>query len=91
MLKHVSIRLLATALLLAVCAMGVHAAIHWHHDGDGEQHCLACQVGHTSLPHSAPPPALSSFHLVARCVPATELPLGLEPLSAPKASRAPPA
>jgi hypothetical protein len=48
--KRISARLLAVVLVLAVFALGVEAAGHWHNNPIDEQHCQVCHVGHVAFP-----------------------------------------
>jgi hypothetical protein len=41
------------ALILAVGALGLHAAIHWQGPSYDEQHCQICQIGHAAIPQPA--------------------------------------
>lgn len=39
----------AVVLVLAVFALGLHVAAHWH-GAYGDQICQACHAGHTAMP-----------------------------------------
>jgi hypothetical protein len=44
------LRLLTVPLILAVGALGLHAAVHWHGQSYDEQHY---QIGHAAIPQPA--------------------------------------
>lgn len=53
MTKRISLSLLAVVLILAVGALGVHTASHWHTNASPDQHCQACHIGHAAIPQPA--------------------------------------
>jgi hypothetical protein len=55
MAKRITRIFLATALVLAVGALGIHAAAHFHGNASDEQHCQICHVGHSAIPQPAIP------------------------------------
>jgi len=57
MAKRITRIFLAMALVLAVGALGVHAAVHFHGNPSDEQHCQICHVGHSAIPQPSIPVA----------------------------------
>jgi hypothetical protein len=53
MTRRIPLRVLAVALILAVGALGVHTASHWHTRASDDQHCQACHIGHAAIPQPA--------------------------------------
>jgi hypothetical protein len=42
--------LIAVVLIVAMCGLGLHAALHWQGDAYGDRVCQACHAGHTAMP-----------------------------------------
>lgn len=40
----------AVVLIVAMFALGLHVAAHWHGEAYGDQICQACHAGHTAMP-----------------------------------------
>lgn len=91
MLRRITLRLLAIALILTLCALSTHALAHWHAQAYDEQHCQICQVGHVAVPQAVAPAAIQAPVPVARFVPAEYFVLNLEPVRTPSNPRGPPA
>jgi len=91
MSKRVLMRVLSVALILAVGALAIHAASHFHADACGEQHCRVCQVGHVAIPQSAPHVVMQAPEPVARFTPAEEPVAVFDPVRNSSIPRAPPA
>jgi Flp pilus assembly protein CpaB len=53
MTRRITLRILALALILAVGALGVHTAAHWHTGAPDDQQCQACHIGHAAIPQPA--------------------------------------
>ena len=53
MTRRITLRVLALALILAVGALGVHTASHWHTHASNDQNCQVCHVGHAAIPQPA--------------------------------------
>jgi hypothetical protein len=66
MTKRITLRFLALALILAVGALGVHTAAHWHTGASNDQQCQACHIGHAAIPQPAAQGAELAPVLVAR-------------------------
>jgi hypothetical protein len=91
MLKRVSLRLLAVALILTISALTTHALAHWHAQAADEQHCQICQVGHVATPQATAPAAIEAPVPVARFVAAERFVPKLDPVETPSNPRGPPA
>jgi hypothetical protein len=90
--RRVANYLLAVALIVAVGAMGAHAAAHAHTSASDEQHCQACHIGqHVAIPQHAPPAAVRSLALIARLTPVRQFVLNSQPVCNLSGPRAPPA
>jgi hypothetical protein len=84
-----TIRLLAIVLALAVCVLGLHAALHWH--GPNYDNCQACHSGRVAIYQPAIDLAQQVPVLLARFAP-TETPrLHVDPVCTHRIPRAPPA
>jgi len=84
-----SIRLLAIVLTLAVCVLGLHAALHWH--GPNYDNCQACHSGRVAISQPATDLAPQTPVLVARFAPPDAPVLHVEPNCTHRIPRAPPA
>jgi len=82
-------RLLAVILVLAVGALGLHAALHWH--GPSYDNCQACHGGRVAISQPAVELAVDAPEPVARFAPSETPRLTLEPISTNRIPRAPPA
>jgi len=47
--RRTALVFVAVVLVLAVFALGLHVAAHWH-GAYGDQICQACHAGHTAMP-----------------------------------------
>lgn len=91
MAKRISRYLLAGVLVLAVFALGTHAAAHWHaHDYD-EQHCQICHVGHAAAPQPVVQASVQAPVPIARFAPSEHFAPDLEAVRTLSIPRAPPA
>jgi hypothetical protein len=91
MVKQISRRVLAVALILTLGALATHALAHWHAQASNEQHCQICQVGHAAPPQAAAPVAIQAPVPVARFVLAEHFVSKLDPVYTPSNPRGPPA
>ncbi len=91
MAKRITLRLLAVALILTVCALGTHAVAHWHGHAYDEQHCQVCHIGHAAIPQPAVQSAIQAPLPVARFALAEQSTPDLEPVRTLSIPRAPPA
>jgi hypothetical protein len=89
--KRIDLRWLTVALILAVGALGIHAAIHWQGPSYDEQHCQICQIGHAAIPQPAVETPVQAPVPVARFAPAEEPTPDLEAIETLSIPRAPPA
>jgi len=89
MLKQPCTRLLAVALVLAVGLLGLHAALHWH--GPNYDNCQACHTGRVAVSTPAASLTLGAPQPIARFAVSETPLLDLEPVSAYRIPRAPPA
>jgi len=80
----------AIVLILAMCGLGLHVALHWHGEAYGDQACQACHAGHTAMPQPVAQLAERPSGEVQRYV-AAEAPLiSLAPIRTHPIPRAPP-
>ena len=91
MVKRLTLRLLAVALILGVGAMGFHAIAHWHANAYDDQHCRICQVAHAAAPQPAVHAVAQAPAPLARFAPVDEPTPDLEAVSTLSIPRAPPA
>lgn len=91
MVKRISRRALAVALILTLGALTTHALAHWHAQASQEQQCQICQVGHVATPQAAAPVAVEVPVPVARFVAAEHFVPSLDPVYTPSNPRGPPA
>jgi hypothetical protein len=91
MAKRITLRLLAIALILTVCALGTHAVAHAHANAYDEQHCQVCHIGHAAVPQPAVQSAVQAPVLVARFALVEQSTPDLEPVRTLSIPRAPPA
>jgi hypothetical protein len=91
MAKRTTLRLLAIALILTVCALGTHAVAHWHGQAYDEEHCQVCHIGHAAVPQPAVQSAVQAPVLVARFALVEQSTPDLEPVRTLSVPRAPPA
>jgi hypothetical protein len=83
--------LIAIVLVVAMCALGLHAAAHWHGQTYNDQVCQACHAGHTVMPQPVVQLAGQTAAAVQRFA-APEAPLlSLAPVCTHRIPRAPPA
>jgi hypothetical protein len=90
MTKRSILRLLAVALIAAVCILGVQAVGHWHDNPLDEAHCQVCHIGHSAIPQPAVQADLQMPVAVARFAPSEHLGDDLESVRSPSIPRAPP-
>jgi hypothetical protein len=91
MTKRITLRILALALILAVGALGVHTAAHWHTGASNDQQCQACHIGHAAIPQPAAQAAELAPLPVARFAAAERFCPDFDAVSTPSIPRAPPA
>jgi hypothetical protein len=91
MAKRITLRLLAIALILTVCALGTHAVAHWHGQSYDEEHCQVCHIGHAAVPQPAVQSAVQAPVLIARFALDEQSTPDLEPVRTLSIPRAPPA
>jgi hypothetical protein len=81
----------AIVLVVMMCALGLHVALHWHGEAYGDQACQACHAGHTAMPQPVMQFADQAAALVRRFV-APEAPrIALAPVCTHRIPRGPPA
>ena len=90
MAKRITLRLLAVALILTVCALGTHAVVHWDGHAYDEQHCQVCHIGHAAVPQTAAQVSLQAPVPIARFAHVEELAPYLVPVRTLSIPRAPP-
>jgi hypothetical protein len=84
-----SIRLLAIVLMLAVCVLGLHAALHWH--GPNYDNCQACHSGRVAISQPAIGLGAQTPILLARFTAPESPRLHIDPVCSHRIPRAPPA
>lgn len=85
-----STRLLATVLALALFALALESAGHWHNNPIDEQHCQVCHVGHTAITGPVTQAAVNAPLSIARITPPELTKFSFEPVSTLSIPRAPP-
>lgn len=86
--RRLSMRVLAVVVILAMAALGLHVALHWH--GQDFDNCQACHVGHAAVPQPVVRLVAQTSRPVARFAPAEAPAVDLEPVCTHRIPRAPP-
>jgi hypothetical protein len=89
--SHITRRLLATVLVLAVVSFGLQAAAHWHSRSFEDQHCRVCHVAHSVTVDLSHGTGLQVPDAVVRLAQIRSIDPHLELISHQVSSRAPPA
>jgi hypothetical protein len=81
----------AILLVVGMCGLGLHVALHWHGDTCGDQVCQACHAGHTAIPQPVAQLLDQTAASVQRFI-APDAPLfAFAPMRTHRIPRAPPA
>ena len=88
MVKSITKRLLAVALVLAVALLATHAVSHWHPHAYDEAHCRVCHIGQAAIPQAAAQVAVQAPAPIAQARARSQNQLPILILQAPSASRA---
>jgi hypothetical protein len=83
--------LIAVVLIVAMCGLGLHVALHWHAEACADQVCQACHAGHTAMPQPVALLVDGTVTAVQRFVAAEAPAAVVAPVRTNRIPRAPPA